>query len=165
MAAPEGNEFWRLRAKHGRDKLFESPELLKEAAYEYFKYIVDNPDYEIKPMVVSSGKEGSSVEMIRVPVKKPFLLEGLCTYLGCNPAYFRNFKNQERAQKEDFSSVIADIENIIYTQKLSGSISGFFNANIIARHLGLKDSSEVKHEGVTPPQFVIHQSAPIPENE
>jgi hypothetical protein len=27
------------------------------------------------------------------------------------------------------------------------------------------DTQKIKHEGVTPPQFVIHQSAPIPENE
>lgn len=28
MAAPKGNQFWMLRSKHGRDKLFATPEAL-----------------------------------------------------------------------------------------------------------------------------------------
>jgi len=143
MAANIGNEFWKLRSKHGRDRLFATPELMWEAACEYFQWVIDNPDYEIKPMVVSQGGGISSVEMVQVPIKKPFLLEGLCIYLGCNSAYFRNFKNQERAKEQDFSSVIAQIEEVIYSQKLSGAISGYFNSNIVSRHLGLKEASEI----------------------
>jgi hypothetical protein len=29
MAAPKGNKFWMMRSKHGRDKLFASPQLIK----------------------------------------------------------------------------------------------------------------------------------------
>ena len=47
MGAPTGNEFWKLRSKHGRDKLFQSPELLWDAAEEYFQWSVDNPLIEI----------------------------------------------------------------------------------------------------------------------
>ena len=38
MAAPKGNQFWMLRSKHGRDKLFATPEALWEAACEYFQW-------------------------------------------------------------------------------------------------------------------------------
>lgn len=161
MAAPLGNQFWKLRSKHGRDKLFESPELMWEAACDYFEWVINNPDYEVKPMVVSQGKEGSTVEMIQIPIKKPFLLEGLCLYMGCTSSYFRNFKMQERAKAEDFMTVIAKIEEVIYSQKISGAISGYFNSNIIARHLGLKDSTEVKHEGIpAPPPVNVYNTAP-----
>lgn len=30
MGAPKGNQFWKLRSKHGRDKLFSSPEILND---------------------------------------------------------------------------------------------------------------------------------------
>ena len=51
MAAPKNNDFWKFRSKHGRDKLFESPELLWEEACKYFQWIKDNPlkEYFIYP--------------------------------------------------------------------------------------------------------------------
>lgn len=144
MAAPKGNQFWKLRSKHGRDTLFESPQLLWDAACEYFEWCEENPFYETKPMVVSNGpKDGSSVEMVEIPVKRPFTMHGLCSYLGCNTEYFRNFKNQERKDGESFSSVINQIEETIYNQKFSGAASGFFNANIIARDLGLANKEDI----------------------
>ena len=48
MAAPKGNKFWMMRSKHGRDKLFASPQLLWQAACEYFQWVTDNPLYETK---------------------------------------------------------------------------------------------------------------------
>jgi len=38
-----GNEFWKARSKHGRDKIFTTPEILWEAACEYFEWVADNP--------------------------------------------------------------------------------------------------------------------------
>lgn len=135
MAAPKGNRFWELRSKHGRDVLFESPEMLWEAACEYFEWCENNPLMETD----FRGKDATEVEL---PKMRPFLLQGLCSYLGCNTAYFRNFKNQERKDEKDFSSVITRIEEIIYTQKYSGAAAGFLNANIIMRDLGLTDKTE-----------------------
>ena len=43
MGAPKGNQFWKLRSKHGRDKLFTTPELLWQAACEYFEWCENNP--------------------------------------------------------------------------------------------------------------------------
>jgi len=144
MANTKGIQFWKLRSKHGRDKLFKTPELMWEAACEYFQHIEDNPFYETKPMVVSNGQNaGSSVEMVQIPIKRPFTIHGLCSYIGCNTEYFRNFKNQNRKDGDNFSSVIKQIEETIYNQKFSGAASGFFNANIIARDLGLSDKKEV----------------------
>lgn len=38
-----GNQFWKRRSKHGRDKLFKTPDVLWEAACEYFQWCDDNP--------------------------------------------------------------------------------------------------------------------------
>ena len=43
MAVPKGNQFWKIRSKHGRDKLFATPELMLEAAMEYFEWCDANP--------------------------------------------------------------------------------------------------------------------------
>lgn len=145
MAAPEGNQFWKLRSKHGRDKLFASPELLWEAACEYFEWCEENPLMESKPMVVSMGSnQGSSVEMTEIPKMRAFTLHGLCLYLSCSTSYFRAFRSTIKEQDKDFLTVIDEIEQTIYDQKFTGAASGFLNPNIIARDLGLTDKVDQK---------------------
>lgn len=154
-AAPKGNRFWELRSKHGRDKLFETPELMWQAACEYFKWCQDNPFMEVeqakggsfKPVQdEKTGQWTFPPNLIELPKMRPFTLHGLCLYMDCGTAYFRNFKSEERAQGEGFKSVIGKIEETIYNQKFSGAASGFLNANIIARDLGLADKSELSGE-------------------
>jgi DNA-packaging protein gp3 len=148
MAAPANNQFWKLRSKHGRDKLFADPKELWDAACEYFQWCEDNPFTESKPMVVSNGNnEGSSIQMAVIPIKRPFTLEGLCLYLNASSSYFRAFKSDERAKKEDYLTVINAIEETIANQQFSGAAAGFFNANIIARKLGLKEQTDITTQG------------------
>lgn len=143
MAAPKKNQFWRKRRKHGRnrDKLFKSPTILWNAACDYFEWVDENPFKEQK----IHGKDSKIIEL---SVKRPYTLHSLCRFLGVNTAYWRQFKQQlkdsESKIQEGFSTVILDIEEIIYAQKFEGAAAGFFNANIISRELGLADKREVK---------------------
>lgn len=137
MAAPAGNRFWELRSKHGRDKLFENPELMWEAACEYFQWCEDNP---LKEQDFIGGKDVVEINRNKM---RPFTLEGLCLYLDCTADYFRAFQNKERAKKEDFIPVITKIKETIYNQKYTGAAAGFLNANLISRDLGLVDKKEV----------------------
>jgi len=141
MAAQKGNKTWELRSSSGRKKLFETPELLWNASCEYFQWVEENPLIETK----SFCYQGSIIND-KVPVMRAMTLSQLCFYLNCNEAYFRNFKSQlKKTDKyyDDFNTVIHDIERIIYNQKFQGASANMLNANIIARDLGLKDSSEV----------------------
>lgn len=150
MAAPDGNQFWKIRSKHGREKLFATPKLMWEAACEYFEWCDNNPFQRAEAKVISAGNGGgSNAEIVEVPVMRPYTLHGLCSYLNCNTAYFRTFKSQERENKEDYSTVISDIEETIYNQKFSGAASGFLNANIIARDLGLSEKTHVEQTGTS----------------
>jgi hypothetical protein len=135
MSAPKGNSFWKNRSKHGRDKLFESSDLMWKAACEYFQWCDDHPWY--KTEAIKSGDFCGS--MIDIPTQRPYTLSGLCLYLHCNSAYFRTFKVQLPEGEQDFNTVIRNIEDVIYTQKFEGAAVGAFNANIIARDLGLAD--------------------------
>lgn len=139
MGAPIGNQFWKLRSKHGRDKLFATPDLMWEAACEYFEWCDEHPFHEVD----FRGKDAQQVEL---PKMRPYTIQGLCLYLDCNVQYFKTFKAQLKEDSEDskdFKTVITRIEEVIYNQKFSGAASGFFNANIIARDLGLADKKEI----------------------
>jgi len=136
MPAPKGNRFWEKRTKHGRDKLFESPEILWEAAIEYFKWCEDNPLKEID----YKGKDAVCVE---IPKMRAFTWDGLELYLGIYS--LRDYKKNENYK--DFSQVITRIEKIIYNQKFTGAAAGFLNPNIIARDLGLTEKTDLTTKG------------------
>lgn len=136
MAAPKGNQFWKLRSKHGREKIFTTPEILWEAATEYFAWCDKHP--WMRSEAVKGGVNSGKV--VEAPVSRPYTLTGLCLYLDVSSNYFRNFKGEA---SEEFMTVITRIEEIIYTQKFEGAAVGAFNANIIARDLGLADKKEL----------------------
>ena len=140
MAAPEGNQFWKLRSKHGRDKLFATSGLLWDAACEYFQWCDDNPWK--KETTKTRGKTDSLLtEVSKEPVARPYTMTGLCLYLDCNLRYFALFTASLPEDEKDFNTIITRIEQTIYTQKFEGAAVGAFNASIIARDLGLKDAS------------------------
>lgn len=153
MPAPKGNEFWKLRSKHGRDKLFASPELLWEAACEYFQWCEDNPLIEV-------DFKGKDAERVELPKMRALTIHGLCIYLGVNTKYFNDFRD---AGHEDFSEVLTRIMDIIYNQKFTGAAAGFLNPNIIARDLGLTDKKELDHRGI--PEYKVTYTMPPDEND
>lgn len=138
MAAPKGNQFWKIRSKHGRDKLFESPELLLQSAYEYFEWCTENPWITTKN-TSSSSTICSSNTTEEKPTARPFSKGGFYIYIGCSTSWFNEFK---RTANKDFLLVLEEIENIIETQQWEGAVIGTFKENIIARTLGLKEQTE-----------------------
>jgi len=136
MPAPTGNQFWKLRSKHGRDKIFSTPEILWDAACEYFQWVEDNPLYESK---LVSYQGVSTIE--QVPKMRAMTLDGLLLFLGVSDMTWYRAKDDE-----DFSGVIREIEKVIRQQKFAGAAADLLNANIIARDLGLKDSQEHDHK-------------------
>ena len=152
MAAPVGNQFWKLRSKHGRDKLFKTPQLLWEAACEYFQWCEDNPLYEVKGFAYQG-----MVTKETFPKMRAMTLSQLCFYLNCSASYFRTFKSTLQEKDKDFLTVINEIEETIYNQKFQGASADLLNANIIARDLGLSDSSKIDHNVNIPslPDIVI----------
>lgn len=140
MAAPKGNQFWKLRNKHNKKALFESPELLLKAADEYFEWCDKHQWY--KQEAVKSGSECGRI--IDVPIKRPYSISGLCVYLDCSQSFFYKFKKK---CNDDFTEVINRIENIIETQQFEGATTGIFNTSIISRKLGLKEQTDITSNG------------------
>lgn len=135
--APKGNKFWLARTKHGRDKIFASSALLWEACCEYFQWVEDNPLWENKV----AQYQGSVIDMPSAKMRA-MTIGGLCIFLDISRDTWQKWKSDK-----DFLLVVAQVEGIIYEQKLTGAAADLLNPNIIARELGLKDASTVEHSG------------------
>jgi len=142
MPAKKGNQYWKLRSKHGRSKLFKTPALLWDAACEYFEWVDANPLKETKAFAYQG-----SVTTKELPKMRAMTLSQLCFYLNCSSSYFRAFKSTLKEKDKDFLTVINEIESVIYNQKFQGASADLLNANIISRDLGLVDKSDMTTGG------------------
>ncbi len=125
---------WQVKASVGVDKIFATPSIMLQAAEEYFTWCDNNPMNKAEAKVVDK-----CVEIIEIPLKRPYSWVGFCLFCNVNTRYFDTFKRQQRENAEEFNAVIASIENYIYRQKMDGAHLGHFNANLVSRELGLAD--------------------------
>jgi hypothetical protein len=129
MAAPKNNTYWKQRIKHGRPKLFSSPDQLWNAAVKYFEWCDTNP-WNKKDWVAGN------IEVIR-ETPRPYSLYGLCLFLKVGVNYFKQLKRSTAGNDQAYSDIIERIEGVVKTQQLEGAIVGVFEPKIIARELGL----------------------------
>lgn len=150
----ESNQFWRLRSKHGKDRIVESPEKLAEAADEYFQWCLDNP-------INVDDFKGKDADRVTYHHPRPFLKNEIARF--CHLAQWRSIEElkEVKGKEEDYSQVIARIEGIIADRKYTYAVIRVFDSNIVARDLGLIDQQKVENTGA---QSVIIESA-SPEEE
>lgn len=120
----------------GQPPKFNSPEQMAIRAREYFEWCAENTLEEEKLFAFQGEVTRDSVFH-----KRPFTQAGLCIFLGISEDTYRNYK-----LKPEFFEVTSEIDKIMYEQKFAGASVGLFNANIIARDLGLKDKIETDHK-------------------
>ena len=128
---------WQVKRKVGRPPVWASPEELMQTALEYFQWAEENPLIEYKAMV-----SGGEVVIEQVPKPRTLTIWGLCAFGDTTIKSWHDYK-----QKPEFSEVISKIDSLMTEQKFSGASAGLFNANIIARHLGLTDNQKIEHSG------------------
>ena len=136
MGADKGNKYWTLRERHGSYKAYQPDELWTKAC-EYFEWIEDNPINKKETIVSPKGTTVKNIVHIR-----PFTEDGLSTFLGISNETWRNYKSNSDTYK-DYFEVCEQILRIINSNKFEGAATGIFNANIIARDLGLTDKKEI----------------------
>lgn len=134
MPAPKGNQFWKNRTKHGRDRIVKSPEALREAADEYFQWCIDNP-------ILQKDYRGKDAIDVYLEHPRVFTKEGVARF--CHLAAWREVADLANVNK-DFAQVVTHIESTIREQKFTYASIGMFNANIIARDLGLADKNQTQ---------------------
>lgn len=124
------------KRKRGRPRKFQTPAQLLEAAENYFDWCDRNPWYKNE-----KTKDG---EIIPIPTQRPYTIVGFCVFLGTSETFWRDFKS---AAPPEFEETISKITSRIESQQLEGAIVGVFNANIIARKLGLAEKKDVTTNG------------------
>jgi len=113
-----------------------SSELLMEEWWEELSTI-GNRECIDKHLV---GQDGDEVEKEN---ETAYTISGLCLYLDASREWWYKFK---QSAPEDFLHILSRIDNIIYTQKFEGAAVGAFNANLIARDLGLTEKTDNSHK-------------------
>jgi len=137
MAAPKGNEFWKMRSSHGRAPIFKTPDDLWDAAQEYFQWVHDNPLAEDKVF----SYQGETFHDTQYKMRA-MTVEGLCLFLDITLPTWMEYR-----KREGFTNITSRIDYIIRQQKFTGAAADLLNPQIIARDLGLKDSSETELKG------------------
>jgi hypothetical protein len=132
MAAPNGNQFWKVRSSHGRSPVFKSPDELWNGCEEYFQWVEDHPLEEEKGFAFQGV-----VTKERFSKMRAMTIRGLCVFLDIGTSTWSDYKS-----KEDFSDIVTRVEDVIRTQKFEGAAAELLNPNIIAREIGLADKSE-----------------------
>ena len=132
MPAPKGNQFWKVRAQHGRKKIFSNPDVLWDCCTQYFEWVDENPLKEQKVFHTDGKITHADITKMRA-----MTIGGLCIFLDINQTTWGDYR-----AREDFTPVITRAEQIIKTQKFTGAAADLLNPNIIARDLGLSDKQE-----------------------
>ena len=133
-----GNRFWEARSSAGPKPKFDNPDDLWDACAEYFDWVAENPLYEIKGFAFQG-----TVTKETFPKMRAMTIGGLCLFIDITERQWRDW----RESRPDLLPIITRAEAIIYEQKFTGAAADLLNPNIIARELGLKDTSKLEGPG------------------
>lgn len=136
MAAPIGNEYYKVRLKDGRDKQYATPQILLDACNEYFQWCIENPLQEEQANVYQGTVRKFTLSKLRA-----FTVHGLCNFLDISLTTWTNYRNHSG---EEYLRVITRVDQMLYEQKFSGAAANLLNSNIIARDLGLQDKKVIE---------------------
>lgn len=128
----KGNQLWRTNKMVPRPFKFNSPDEFLAAVHAYFEWSDANPIQEQKVF-------GTGLKM-NVEHDRPLTIASACIHMNIHFATWARYR-----EKDEFKEVIEMVESVMTEQKFAGAAVGIFNANIIARDLGLADKRETLH--------------------
>jgi hypothetical protein len=131
MAAPQGNQYWKLAHNFRKPKKL-TPDEVIDKALEYATWCEENPLIEEKVF-------GTGVKM-EVNKLRAMTIQGFCLFANIRTKTFYEYEKDEA-----YSNITACVKDLFYAQKLEGAAADLLNPNIIARELGLKDTQEIDH--------------------
>lgn len=122
-----------------------SPEDLAE---EFKKYISDLEENQIEVETnyryMTSNDERRQQRRSQKYARPPKILDFVTRWLGMTHQWWYSLPHGKRGA--DYEAVIERITQYCYDTKFDGAVVGLYNANIIARDLGLKENIAVsKH--------------------
>ena len=149
--------YWEWRKRTGKPKAIKTPQKLWELACDYFKTIDERPflKQEQRKSPIKIEKGAIIDEDLREEIKNPVIeLETIrpYTWAGFEAYLFEkgiitnldDYRQNVDNRYQDYVGIIRAIGKVMFAQKFEGAAAGAFNANIIARELGLADKSELR---------------------
>lgn len=130
------------RKKQGQAQKYETAEHLLDSAFKYFEWADNTPITEKK----GTHHQGTPLTL-ETPKIRPYTLAGLRLFLDISEPTWLSYRKSKDAE---FRAAVETVDTIIRQQKFEGAAAEIFNANIIARDLGLADKSEVSGENGGP---------------
>jgi hypothetical protein len=125
-----------------KTKYIETPEKLLELFKEYVKHSVENPMYRIDYV----GKEGKQV---KTPLETPVTFDEFEIYLFQKEIIndLGDYSKNKDGRYSEYAPIIAYIRKFCFNHNFKGAAVKLFDPNLIARKLGIKDSSDVTTNG------------------
>jgi hypothetical protein len=127
----------------GKPKYIETPEILWKYFTDYVLHEKNNPMYKVEYV----GKEARTEYK---PLETPITFEGFECYLADKEiiSHLSDYVANTKGNYSDYSTIITRIQSNCYVHNFKGAAVGLFNANIIARKLGMIEQIQTdnKHE-------------------
>ncbi len=142
-----GRQLWKLRAKHGRNRIFGNAAVLWDEACRYFDWCDRHPR-EKTELVKYKG----AAEEVAVPLGHMYSMHELTVFLGVSGSYFRTAKGELRDKVEKRKATAAEvelletierIEGIIQAEQIGGAAVGIYATQLVNRLNGLSDNVNV----------------------
>lgn len=124
----------------GKPKAIKTPEKMWELFEQFREWIEDNPLVYQEHTTTPKGPITKTIEHQRALTWQAFDSWLLNKGIASDTRAYR--QNRDGAYSE-YRAVCTRINNEMYSQKFEGAASGIYNANIIARDLGLVDKKDL----------------------
>jgi len=126
-----------------KHKYIETPEKLWDLFEQYVIHEKDNPMFKVEYV----GKDG---RIEKTPLETPITFEGFECYLEDRGiiSHLSNYSANKDDKYIEYLTIITRIKRNCFVHNFRGASVGLFNANLIAKKLGLidKQQHEIKHE-------------------
>jgi hypothetical protein len=120
-----------------KQKYIETPEKLWELFTQFVEHEKSNPMYKVEYV----GKEGDKVN---TPLQVPITFEAFECWLADEGilSHLGDYSANKDGKYESYSTIITRIRNNCFAQNFKGAAVGLFNANLIAKKLGLIEKTD-----------------------
>lgn len=129
-----------------KNKYIESPEDLLAYFKDYVKHEAENPMYKIDYV-------GQLATKVIIPLETPITFDGFECYLreiGVIKSHLGHYEDKNNESYKAYLPIIIGIRQNCWVNNFKGASVGKFNANLIAKKLGLTEKVE-QTINVTPP--------------
>jgi hypothetical protein len=122
-----------------KGKYIETPERLWDLFCEYVKHEADSPMFKVEYV----GKEG---EQVNTALMVPITFEGFECYVADLDIIqdLGDYSNEKNESYAPYRPIITRIRKNCFVQNFKGAAVGLFNANLVAKKLGLVDKQDIK---------------------